>query len=105
MEKINRKTLDLVGQGVILSEYQNPTYMFTKLNDIKPEMIAAATANAREAAEQFARDSKSKLGKIRHASQGMFTIASRDAVLSWDEGQQIEKKVRVVSTIEYFLSR
>ena len=73
-------------------------YLFTKLNDVKPEMIAEATLNARKAAEQFARDSGSKVSKIKHASQGLFSID--DAAPGLPE----RKSVRVVTTVEYILS-
>ena len=99
---------ELVSAGVILSsggEYGpgGPTYVFTKLNDLKPPMIAEATARAREAAEQFARDARSDLGGIRRANQGIFEILPRDQAPGIFEGNQILKTVRVVSTIEYLL--
>lgn len=99
---------ELVGAGVVLSsggEYGpgGPTYVFTKLNDLKPPMIAEATARAREAAEQFARDARSELGGIRRANQGIFEILPRDQAPGIFEGNQILKTVRVVSTIEYVL--
>jgi len=72
--------------------------MFTKLNDIKPVMIEEATKNARTVAEKFSQDSKSKLGRIRSASQGQFSIDDRDS------NTPFIKKVRVVSTIQYYLS-
>lgn len=89
----------LVTQGVTLVrnyEFQ-PQFMFTGLNDIKPEMIAEATRNAREAAEQFARDSGANVGSIRRANQGLFSINDRDPY------SPEFKKVRVVSTVEFFL--
>jgi hypothetical protein len=99
---------ELVSAGVVLSsggEYGpgGPTYVFTKLNDLKPPMIAEATARAREAAEQFARDARSELGGIRRANQGIFEILPRDQAPGIFEGNQILKTVRVVSTIEYLL--
>ena len=63
-----------------------PTYVFTKLNDLKPPMIAEATARAREAAEQFARDARSELGGIRRANQGIFEILPRDQAPGIFEG-------------------
>ena len=74
-----------------------PEFLFTGLNAIKPEMIEEATRNAREAAEKFARDSGSNLGKIRRASQGQFSIDDRDA------NTPHIKKLRVVSTVDYYL--
>jgi hypothetical protein len=91
----------LVLRGIVLAEqdYARSTeFLFTGLNEIKPGMIAEATKNAREAAEQFARDSGARVGNIRRASQGLFTIEDRD------KGSPDHKKVRVVTTVEYFLS-
>lgn len=80
-------------------DYQNQTeYLFTGLNDIKPEMIEEATTQAREVALKFAQDSNSRLGKIKRASQGQFSIDSRD------KNNPHIKKIRVVSTVEYYLS-
>lgn len=106
----SQRVAELVTAGVVLSsggEYGSggPTYVFTKLNDLKPQMIGEATARAREAAEQFARDSKSGLGGIRRANQGVFEILPRDQAPGIFEGGQIQKTVRVVSTVEYFLER
>lgn len=96
----------LTETGVILtSNYygMQPAYLYTKLNDLKPQMIADATANARVAAEQFAKDSGSTLGNIRRANQGQFQILPRDQMDSATEQQQINKVVRVVTTVEYQL--
>jgi hypothetical protein len=96
-----KKVVELVKEGLAISgqDYQNKTeFLFTDLNKIKPAMIEEATNNAREVAMKFAKDSGSKLGKIKKASQGQFTINDRDA------STQYIKKVRVVSTIEYYLS-
>ena len=99
------KSGDLVAKGIIFnSDYGSPvSYLFTKLNDIKPKMLAEATENAKEAAAQFATSSHSKVGKIKHANQGVFTILPREQTSSSSESQQIDKKVRVVSTVEYWL--
>jgi hypothetical protein len=80
-------------------DYQSQTeYIFTRLNEVKPEMIEEATRNAREVAQKFAADSQSRLGKIRRASQGQFSISERD------RNNPHIKQVRVVSTVEYYLS-
>lgn len=80
-----------------------PSYMFTGLNGVKPEMIAAATANAREAAAQFANDSGGQLGGIRRATQGLFQILAADGAPNMNEASQINKTVRVVTTMEYLI--
>jgi hypothetical protein len=105
---VSQRIGDLVEAGVVLSSERGPssgpTYLFTKLNELKPEMIAAATANAREAARQFAQDSGSRLGKIRRANQGVFVILARDRAPGMMEENQLHKTVRVVSTVEYYLA-
>jgi len=100
VRKTMEKSGELVGKGVVLGEqsWQNPTeFLFTSLNDIKPEMIQEATTSAREAAEKFAKDSGSKVGKIRNATQGYFSIEDRD------RNSPDVKKVRVVTTVQYYL--
>jgi hypothetical protein len=79
-------------------------YSFTKLNAIKPEMVAEATKDARAAAEQFARDSQSRVGKIRNATQGYFEITARDGEAGgWGMADSPFKKVRVVTTVSFSL--
>jgi hypothetical protein len=91
---------DLVRDGVQL-DFSAPTYVFTRLNEIRPEMIAAATASARTGAEQFARDSGTSLGPIRQATQGSFEILAREDIDS--EPAALNKRVRVVATVSYQL--
>ncbi|MGH8193033.1 MAG: SIMPL domain-containing protein [Woeseiaceae bacterium] len=101
VRKAMRNVIALGRSGIALSgaQYGNETqFLFTGLNDIKPDMIEEATVNARAAAEKFAADSESTLGKIRTATQGQFSISDRDSTTPH------VKKVRVVSTIEYYLS-
>jgi len=95
---------DLINSGVVFeNRYDSPiSYIFTKLNDIKPQMLEQATKNARQAALEFAKSSDSKVGKIHTANQGVFSILPRDNANA-PESQQINKKVRVVATVEYFL--
>lgn len=92
---------DLLRSGITLESGwdSRPTFSFESLNDIKPEMIEEATKNARASAQKFADDSGSRLGKIRNANQGYFTIEDRDS-----NTPQI-KKVRVVTNVNYSLSR
>lgn len=88
-----------MGIALVSSSWQNRiTYEYTELNDIKPAMVAEATANARIAAEKFAEDSKSHLGKMKTASQGQFSIDDRDQYTPYI------KRVRVVSTITYYIN-
>lgn len=88
-------------QGIVFTggNYESKTeYIFTRLNDIKPEMIEEATTKAREVALKFSEDSRSKLGKIKRAFQGQFSINARD------KNNPHIKRIRVVSTVEYYLS-
>ncbi len=104
----SQKVGELVQAGVVFSSGQEyggggPTFVFSGLSDLKPQMIAEATARARASADQFASDSKSRLGGIRRANQGVFEILARDQAPGISEQSQIAKRVRVVSTVEYFL--
>ena len=101
VRKAMGELVDLGKYGIALAHrnYQGQSeFIYTKLNEIKPEMIEEATKNAREVAEKFARDSNSVLGKIKKARQGQFSINNRD------NSTPYIKKVRVVSTVEYYLS-
>jgi hypothetical protein len=90
---------ELVKQGVaLMRSYEYRTqYLYTDLERIKPEMIGEATRDARRAAEQFAQDSGSRVGAIRKAQQGLFSIEDRDAF------SPEQKRIRVVTTVEYYL--
>lgn len=92
---------ELGKEGIVFTggNYQSQTeYLFARLNEIKPEMIEEATRKAREVAQKFATDSQSALGKIKKASQGQFSINPRD------KNNPHIKRIRVVSTVEYYLS-
>jgi len=102
VRKLMSGQAELLKQGIAITggDYRyNVSYEFTGLNDVKPKMIEEATKNARAAAEKFAKDSDSKLGKIRNASQGQFSISDRDAYTPYI------KSVRVVTTVNYYLKK
>jgi len=95
------KMLTLVKDGIAISDQDYHTraqFLFTNLNDVKPEMIQTATQNARQVANKFAKDSESKLGKIKRATQGQFSINDRDSNTPYI------KKIRIVSTLTYYLN-
>lgn len=93
------KMEELLKAGVVTNQgyYSDTEYLFSGLNEIKPQMIEEATKNAREVAEKFAKDSNSSVGKIKTANQGQFTIYDRN------ESNKEIKIIRIVSTIEYYL--
>jgi len=112
----NVEEAESIEQEILLSFIDNGitgditvNYNFPEVNDFKSELIAESTKNARTAGEQFANDSKSKLGKIKTASQGQITIAGKYYYgEDYDAGSSTlpnpyYQKVRVVSTIEFFL--
>lgn len=95
----------LLARGVALEDAgPSMVYSFTKLNDVKPEMIAAATKDARKGAEQFANDSGASVGGIKSASQGYFSIQSRDGDSGGPAEASPEQKVRVVTTVDFYIS-
>ena len=94
------KQSDLLKKGIVTggNTWENPVeFKYEGLNEIKPAMIEEATMNAREAAEKFAKDSESRLVKIKTANQGTFTIENRDSNTPYI------KKVRVVTSVTYYL--
>ncbi len=100
VRELIKKQTELLKEGiaVVAGDYNYAiSYEYTDLNSIKPEMIAEATANAREAADKFAADSQSRLGKIKTANQGQFSIEDRD------QYTPNIKTIRVVTSITYYL--
>jgi hypothetical protein len=98
---------DLVRSGVALEDGSGIVFSFTKLNAIKPQMIAEGTHSARQSAEQFAKDSGTGVGGIKSATQGYFSIGARDGDVDGEGGSSAGdsplQKVRVVTTIEFYL--
>lgn len=96
------KLNELIAKGI---DIQNnpPMYLYTRLNDIKPEMLREATTNARIAANEFASNAGVEVGSIRSASQGGFTIV--DVGESYGDTRKIEKEVRVVTSVSFYLTR
>ena len=100
VRQLQTRVGELLKDGIAISAADYDTrvqYEFTSLNQIKPEMIEEATRNAREAAEKFALDSGSELGKIKTATQGLFSINDRDQYTPYI------KTVRVVTSVNYYL--
>jgi hypothetical protein len=100
-----KRQFDLVRRGVVLEEGSGMAYTYTRLNDIKPKMVADATKDARASAEQFAKDSGTSVGTIKSATQGYFEINARDgdAGGGWGVSDTPFKKVRVVTTVDFYL--
>jgi hypothetical protein len=112
--KVSQMTDELVRAGVVMSsqsDWQNSgvSFVYTDLNSIKPDMLAEATRSAKKAAEEFCKESGTDLGKLKKATQGLFTIVDRDDVNSsqsdggyYSSGRKdVYKKVRVVVSVEY----
>ncbi|AMO72490.1 SIMPL domain-containing protein [Sphingorhabdus sp. M41] len=98
------RQFDLVRRGVVLEDGSGMSYTFTKLDEIKPAMVAEATKDARKSAEQFAEDSGTDVGGIKSATQGYFSIDSRDGDAGgYGVTDTPYKKVRVVTTVNFYL--
>lgn len=104
VDSVKQKMGELIEQGLALSNSQ-PSFLFTKLNEVKPEMLKEATKNARMAAEEFAKDAGTKVGTIQSASQGSFAISAPEGADNYSLTDQtsLNKKVRVVTTISFYL--
>jgi hypothetical protein len=112
VSKVSRLQNLLVQKGVVLGNesYEGVSYEFTKFNEIKPEMLAEAIKNARKSANKFVEDSGNKLGYLKRANQGTFLITALDGGDGPDEysnaqaaKKSIRKRIRLVTTLEYFL--
>ena len=104
--RAHQRQFDLIRRGVAIQEGSGIQYVFTRLNDVKPQMIALATQDARRGAERFASDSGTGVGGIRSATQGYFSIGPRDGSSTeegYGAGDSPFQKVRVVTTIEFYL--
>ncbi|MGH8556202.1 MAG: SIMPL domain-containing protein [Methylococcales bacterium] len=99
--EVRAKLNKLIAQGL---DIQNnaPAYHFTKLNDIKPDMVKEATTNARIAANEFAANAGVKVGGIRDAQQGGFIV--RDVGEEYGDTKNLEKELRLVTTITFYLT-
>ena len=98
---------DLLKSGVVFSSdayNAGPSYIFTNVNDLKGDMLTEATKRAREAADKFAAESGAKVGDIQNANQGIIEINPAVEIPNSLPEKQVNKKVRVVTTITYFLS-
>ncbi len=102
LAKVRTNLNQLVAQGMHIDN-NTPAYHFTKLNEIKPDMLQEATLNARIAANEFAENAGVKVGAIRHARQGGFTVV--DVGANHGDTKKIEKDVRVVTTITFYLEK
>ena len=100
-----KRQFDLVRRGVVLEEGSGMAFTFTKLNAIKPAMVADATKDARASAEQFAKDSGTSVGNIKSATQCYFEVQARDGDSGggWGVSDTPYKKVRVVTTVDFYL--
>ena len=96
IRQASQDTLKLIKNGVTLSN-NSITFEFSDINSIKPEMLSEAIANAKTSADQFAKESNSRIGKISRANQGVFDISEKDP------GSPEYKKVRVVSSVRFLL--
>lgn len=92
----SKDTLILVKEGVTLNQ-NSIAFEFSDINSVKPEMLAEAIKNAKDAATQFAKESGSRLGGVSRGNQGVFDITDKDP------GSPEYKKIRVVSTLRFLL--
>lgn len=106
VRNVSREIGELARRGVVLNDTPGPNYILTagKLSEIKPELIRRATERAKVAADEFAQASGSEVGDIRRANQGVIVILARDESPFEAEFQSVDKRVRAVTTVDYFLT-
>ncbi|MGE0094749.1 MAG: SIMPL domain-containing protein [Alphaproteobacteria bacterium] len=107
VRKVSREIGELARRGVVLNDTPGPNFIVTaeKLNEIKPGLIRQATERAKVAADEFAQTSGSKVGGIRRANQGVIVILARDESPFEGEYQAVDKRIRAVTTVDYFLAK
>jgi hypothetical protein len=107
VRKVSREIGELARRGVVLNDTPGPNFIVTaqKLNEIKPGLNRQATERAKVAAEEFAQTSGSKVGGIRRANQGVIVILARDESPFEGEYQAVDKRIRAVTTVDYFLAK
>ena len=106
ISKASSSLSTLLNQGVVLSgdDYNSGAkFLFTKLNDLKPELLSEATKKARESAQKFAQESGAKVGNIQTANQGVIEVNPAIEIPNESGDKQIDKSVRVVTTVTYLL--
>ena len=103
--KLAQDTGDLVRRGIVISDMGGPNYSVTaaRLNQLKPDLIRRATEAAKAAAAEFAKSSDSRVGGIRNANQGVIVILARDESPVVSERNSVAKRIRAVTTVDYFL--
>jgi hypothetical protein len=97
IEPTRQSIYDLAKEGIDVTQ-NDLNYEYTKLNDIKPDMLREATENARIAANEFASNAGVTVGGIQSASQGGFQINTYSGSTS-----DLDKLVRVVTNITFYL--
>ena len=107
VRKVSREVGELARRGVVLNDTPGPNFIVTaeKLNEIKPGLIRQATERAKVAADEFAQTSGSRVGGIRRANQGVIVILARDESPFEGEYQSVDKRIRAVTTVDYFLAK
>ena len=101
IRKLRSEINQLLAQGINLTN-SSPSYYFTKINEVKPAMLKEAAQNAKIAASEFAENAGVKVGRIRTARQGIFEV--RDAGSTSGDTRKLEKDVRVVITVDFYLT-
>ena len=99
LELLSQQAIDLINQGVVLDS-QAPEFYFTKLDDLKIDMLGEATKNAVERGRKIAQSTGRDVGVLRSANVGVFQITAKNSTEVSDYGiydtTSIEKKVTAV---------
>ena len=98
VEKISREVTELLNQGIQLYSL-SPRYYYTKLDDLKIEMISQATENARLRAERIAKNSGADLKELSSARMGIFQITGQNSNedYSWGGAYNTSSKAKTAS--------
>ena len=104
MDRVSRESTELIDQNIDF-ESSAPEYFYTKLDELKIEMLAKATENAKARAENMVKATGNKIGSIRSAKMGVFQITPINSteVSDWgvNDTTSLEKRVTAVVTASF----
>ena len=107
VEKVSREITRLIENGIEINSMQ-PAYFYTKLSELKIDLLAKASADAKKRAETIASNSGSSLSNIKRANMGVFQITGQNSTEDFSEGGTFNtssknKKASITIRIDYTL--
>lgn len=104
IDRLSREATELINQGIEMNSYP-PEFFYTKLSDLKIEMIGLASKDAKTRAEQIAASTDNEVGDVRSSRMGVIQINAKNSTEVSDYGindtSSLEKVITAVVTISF----